>query len=145
MLDATGQALSCTNPGCREALLTSEQLRGYDQRASALVLRDGRRATGSVFRFARKSLGLLQSELALLLHVAPETVSRWETEAEPLPRQAQLSLVALLHGVERAQVDIRELVGREQSGRASVPTQLEVLDPEKSRRSLRRVATGRRP
>ncbi len=74
----------------------------------------------------------MQGELALLLRVAPETVSRWETEAEPMPRQAQLSLVALLDGVERAEVDVKKLVGRERAGRAGGPTELEVVRPGKA-------------
>jgi DNA-binding transcriptional regulator YiaG len=52
--------------------------------------------TGADLRFARKALGLRAAELAVTLEVTPETVSRWETDARPIPRTVRLAVVALL-------------------------------------------------
>jgi transcriptional regulator with XRE-family HTH domain len=47
-------------------------------------------------RYSRRALGKTQAELAELLDCAPETVSRWETGAVPIPSAMRLALVALL-------------------------------------------------
>lgn len=83
-------------PAGHGPLLTYEQLVGYERRAVKLLLQSGAGKTGAVMRFARKTLGLKQTELAGLLDVAPETVSRWETEANPAPHTTQLALAALV-------------------------------------------------
>jgi transcriptional regulator with XRE-family HTH domain len=44
----------------------------------------------------RKALGLRATDLAELLDVTPETVSRWETDRVPLDRGALATLGALL-------------------------------------------------
>ena len=126
VLDATGQALVCRSSTCGEVLLTTEQLAGYERRAAALVLRDGRRASGAVLRYARKVLGLRQSELGTLIDSAAETISRWENDREAVPRTVQLAVVALLDAVERREIDVNELVRPAGAARTSLPDQLEV-------------------
>jgi DNA-binding transcriptional regulator YiaG len=102
--DATAFAWQCTQ--CGEVDLSLEDLAGYERRAAALVLRDGRHVNGDVLRAARKALDLRQADLAALLGCQPETISRWETGAMSMPRAEQLALVALLDGTEQGTMDL---------------------------------------
>jgi transcriptional regulator with XRE-family HTH domain len=45
---------------------------------------------GGVVRYARKAMGLRQTDLARHLGCAAETISRWGNGTETMPRQAQL-------------------------------------------------------
>ena len=119
--DATSFAWQCQH--CDLTDLSLEELAGYERRAAALVLRDGRRVDGNVVRDARKALDLRQVDLASLLGCEPETLSRWESSTRPMPRAEQLALVALLDEVESFGVDIRELLDRKKSDR---PIEMEV-------------------
>jgi DNA-binding transcriptional regulator YiaG len=102
--DATAFAWQCKT--CGEVDLDLQDLAGYERRASALVLRDGKHVNGEVFRAARKALDLRQTDLAILLGCTPETISRWETGTMSMPRAEQLALVALLDGVEQGTMDL---------------------------------------
>jgi transcriptional regulator with XRE-family HTH domain len=53
-------------------------------------------ATGEAFRFMRKVLGIPAIELAELLDVAPETVSRWENGKLPIERRALALLASMV-------------------------------------------------
>jgi DNA-binding transcriptional regulator YiaG len=119
--DGTSLAWQCKS--CDLTDLSLEDLAGYERRAAALVLRDGTRVDGNVVRDARKALDLRQVDLASLLGCEPETLSRWESGARPMPRAEQLALVALLDEVESFGVDIREILDRKKSNR---PIELEV-------------------
>ncbi|MGZ3419641.1 MAG: helix-turn-helix domain-containing protein [Polyangiales bacterium] len=61
----------------------------------AQILAESGVASGRAFRFMRKAIGLRATELAQLLSVAPETVSRWETEKRGIDR-ATIAVVASL-------------------------------------------------
>ncbi|MBN2195737.1 MAG: helix-turn-helix domain-containing protein [Polyangiaceae bacterium] len=76
--------------------LSADDLARLELRAAITVLHDVDRIGGEELRFARKALNLRQVDLAELLDVRGETVSRWETGAEEFPRQAQLAVLALL-------------------------------------------------
>ena len=85
--------------------LTLAELAGYERRAAKTVLLDVPEVEGEVLKFARKALGLKQAELAAILDVSAETISRWETSADPFKRQVQLAYAQLLdiaehHGPE---------------------------------------------
>lgn len=108
--DATSLAWQCKS--CDLTDLSLEDLAGYERRAAALVLRDGTRVDGKVVRDARKALDLRQVDLASLLGCEPETLSRWESNARPMPRAEQLALVALLDDVECFGNDIRSLLDK---------------------------------
>ena len=82
-------------------VLSAGQLSELERRAAITVLRDVELVTGAELKFARKVLGLRQTELADHLGVAPETVSRWETGAEVFKRPVQLAVCALLEEVQR--------------------------------------------
>lgn len=85
---------TCTQ--CGEVFIPGRDLAMYELRAAALVLREGRRVNGDVLRYARKALGLRQTDLARLLGLGPEWISRWETGATAATRTNQLAVVALL-------------------------------------------------
>jgi DNA-binding transcriptional regulator YiaG len=67
----------------------------------ARVLADSGAASGGAFRIMRKAIGMRGTELARLLAVAPETVSRWETEKRGIDRATVAVLASLVH--ERAE------------------------------------------
>jgi DNA-binding transcriptional regulator YiaG len=108
--DATSFALVCDE--CGEYDLTADELAGYQRRAAAIVLRDGRFVKGDVVRYARKALGLRQVDLATLLHKSPENISRWETGEIDIPRAEQLAITACLDAAEHG-VDLGEWVATE--------------------------------
>ena len=62
--------------------------------AHALVTRGIR--TGVEFKFVRKVVGLRATEVAEMLDVRPETMSRWERGELDLPRLAAFALGELL-------------------------------------------------
>ena len=82
-------------------LLSADELSKLERRAVITVLRDVELVGGPELKFARKVLGLRQTELAEHLGVAPETVSRWETGAELFKRPVQLAVCELVETVER--------------------------------------------
>lgn len=106
--DGTAMVLQCHE--CGEPVLTLANLAAYERRAVALVLRDGKHVNGTVIRYARRALGLRQTELAALLQCTPETLSRWENGALPMKRAEQLALVALVEGVERDGIDLKKQI-----------------------------------
>ncbi len=97
--DATAFAWQCP---CGEVELTLDQLAGYQRRAAAIVLREAKEVDGAVMKYARKALGLKQTELAEAIGCAGETVSRYETGDLPVNTQVRLAVVALLDGAEMA-------------------------------------------
>lgn len=62
---------------CDEALVAHEELRRFDLLVADALARQAERKPERV-RFMRRALGLKGVELARLLDVTPETVSRWE-------------------------------------------------------------------
>lgn len=92
--DGSTMLPTCTR--CGEVLIPGRDLSMYELRAAALVLREGRRVNGEVLRYARKALGLRQADLAKLLGLGSEWISRWETGSTAATRSNQLAIVALL-------------------------------------------------
>ena len=130
--DGTARVLQCET--CGKYDLPAAQAIGYGRRAAALALREGPQAKidGAVVRYARKALGLRQADLASLLDVAPETVSRWE-KSQDLPaieRATQLAIVALLDGVIHGTLDLDAEVQKSRSG---VGGSDELIIPERKR------------
>jgi DNA-binding transcriptional regulator YiaG len=62
----------------------------------ALRLSEAGVSSGEAFRFMRKALGLRGTDLAELLDVAPETVSRWETDKRAVHRGAYALVASLV-------------------------------------------------
>jgi DNA-binding transcriptional regulator YiaG len=77
-------------------VLSADQLTQIELRAINTVLRESDLISGAELRFARKALGLKQTELADHLGVKAETISRWENEAEAFKRAVQLKVMALV-------------------------------------------------
>lgn len=62
----------------------------------AAVLADAGPITGESFAWMRKALGLQSKQLAHLLDVRAETITRWETSVVPVDRAAWLTLGELV-------------------------------------------------
>jgi len=71
--------------GCGEALVTGEDL-GRAELIAASRLIDAGARSGALLSWTRRALGLLATDLAALLGITAETVSRWENDrVEPEP------------------------------------------------------------
>ena len=77
-----------------------QDLAAFERRAARVILLDVAEPDVAVYRYARKSLGLKQAELAALLGVAPETVSRWENGSQPMDSGHRNSLIHILTSVD---------------------------------------------
>jgi putative zinc finger/helix-turn-helix YgiT family protein len=64
-------------PICGETYIGFEDLGRFEHAVASTLAREGT-SSPEAFRFMRKSLGIPAVELAELLDVTPETVSRWE-------------------------------------------------------------------
>ena len=77
-IDFAGTLPATLCGSCDEALVSAAELGRFElaiaERLAALGVRNG-----EAFKFMRKALGLRAIDLAALLDVAAETVSRWET------------------------------------------------------------------
>jgi putative zinc finger/helix-turn-helix YgiT family protein len=76
-------ALVCR--GCGEALVAGEDLARTELIAASRLIDVGARS-GALLSWTRRALGLLATDLAALLGITAETVSRWENDrVEPEP------------------------------------------------------------
>lgn len=80
---------------CGEVYIAAEDAMRFDLRVARELGNRGA-ATGEAFRFMRKALGMRASDLADLLGVAAETISRWERGERPVDRTAFTVLGALV-------------------------------------------------
>jgi hypothetical protein len=64
--------------------------------ACARLLADLGSATGGAFRYLRRSLRFKATDVATLLRVRPETISRWENSNRQVDRAAWLALAAIV-------------------------------------------------
>ena len=88
-IEVMAHGLRCEN--CGEILFDADEVRRQERAvASGLVARGVR--TGKEFKFVRKLAGLQAVDLAAMLDVRPETVSRWERDTIPVPRTAAFAL-----------------------------------------------------
>lgn len=79
---------------CGESIVTARVMRAFEEaRARALV--EVGASDGDALRWVRKAAGLTGKELARLLGVAPETVSRWEHNGQ-VPDRAAVALLGAL-------------------------------------------------
>jgi len=63
--------------GCKEQFFQLEELGRFDKEISGWLAQEGI-LSGEAFRFMRKTIGFRAKELAKLLDLRPETLSRWE-------------------------------------------------------------------
>ncbi len=80
---------------CGEVYLAAEDGMRFDLRVARELGSRGA-ATGEAFRFMRKALGMRATDLAELLGVAAETISRWERGERPVDRAALTVVGALV-------------------------------------------------
>lgn len=106
--------------------------------------------SGEGFRFIRRALGLKAMDLALLLRVTPETVSRWENDQRMVDANAWISVGAL--ALERASLPtqtLQRLVGLQKSKKLPRTVHLDPPAPASRGRasspSSSKPASRRRP
>jgi DNA-binding transcriptional regulator YiaG len=97
---------SCAVPVCANGHreLALDAVNEYERRAAIAVLREAGEIGGEEIRFARRVVGLTQTELAKRLDVRQETVSRWENGHEAISRVSRLALLAVVidaHALDR--------------------------------------------
>jgi putative zinc finger/helix-turn-helix YgiT family protein len=86
-------ALKCAK--CGEETYAGQDLEAFDLAVAGELASHGV-ATAEAFSFMRRALGMKAMELAELLDVAPETVSRWEHGKLPLERGPVALLTAMV-------------------------------------------------
>lgn len=85
---------------CEELFVTSEALEAFDEQVAREIAQLGL-ADPKAIRFMRKAIGLAAKDFAVLLGVAPETVSRWENGERPMDRAALAVLEMLVRQNEK--------------------------------------------
>lgn len=104
-LTVAGRSFSANVPAWRCEACGKTHLDGSSfedfELAVALELATQGPASGETFRFMRKSIGMRAADLAELLDVTPETVSRWETDKLRVARAAWATLADMV--VEHAE------------------------------------------
>jgi DNA-binding transcriptional regulator YiaG len=84
----------CVN--CGAFTVRANVLEKIELQAAVVAFADPLRVTGGMLRFARKALGLTQTELAARLSVSMESVSRWEREERPMEPWVPLAVLGLV-------------------------------------------------
>lgn len=90
---ATLPATKCA--ACGESYINGEVLGRFELSAARKLAELGIRE-GAAFKFMRKALGMRAADLAELLSVTPETVSRWENDKNEVDLAAFVTLGALV-------------------------------------------------
>ena len=90
---------------CHDLVFSDAEVERQDNEIAMKLVEQGI-TTAREFRFVRKAAGLEAIDVANLLDVKPETISRWESGAVPLPRLAAFALGELF---DRPQVTRRKL------------------------------------
>ncbi len=81
--------------GCGETYVQPDTLERFELLVAVKLAQSGE-SSGEVLRFLRKTLPLRAVDLAELLDVTPETISRWETGKLPVERRALALLASLV-------------------------------------------------
>lgn len=93
---------------CGEVVFDSAEVRRQERLIAAALVERGVR-NGRDFKLVRKAAGLRANELAQLLDVRPETVSRWENGDVPIPRHAAFILGELFEHPKNARARLELL------------------------------------
>src|SRR6185436_409361 len=80
---------------CGEELFDGQDLARFELAVAHIVAEEGM-VGGASFKFMRKVLGMKATEIAELLDVAAETISRWETDERPVDRASWAALASLV-------------------------------------------------
>lgn len=81
-------------PHCGESLVHSKDLRWFETAVARAAMEAGLH-NGEALRWMRKSAGLRAVDVAALLGVTPETLSRWENDKRTIERASWAALAAL--------------------------------------------------
>ncbi|MCL2779432.1 MAG: type II toxin-antitoxin system MqsA family antitoxin [Polyangiaceae bacterium] len=87
-------AIACER--CGEVYFPADAIERLERDVATTLVRTGN-VDGDAFRFVRHVIGMQAKDLAALLGVAAETVSRWEQGQRDVDRLAWLALAGLLH------------------------------------------------
>jgi DNA-binding transcriptional regulator YiaG len=82
-------------------VMTADEMTQLELRAAITVFAGVELVGGAELKFARKALGLKQTDLAEHLGVNAETISRWENGAESFKRPVQLAILHVLEEFQR--------------------------------------------
>ncbi|MBL8605566.1 MAG: helix-turn-helix domain-containing protein [Myxococcales bacterium] len=111
--------------GCGEVYIAAEDAMRFDLRvARELGIRGA--ATGEAFKFMRKALAMRAADLAGLLGVAAETVSRWERGERSVDRAALTVVGALVVDKLEGRATTMKLLKAQQAPQAVEGLQLAV-------------------
>ena len=92
IVDVAGRGEHC--PECDELLISATELGRIEKVAANTIVARGI-AAGREFKFVRKAAELRAVDVAALLDVTPETVSRWEHGDQPIPRLVAFTVAEL--------------------------------------------------
>jgi putative zinc finger/helix-turn-helix YgiT family protein len=90
---ATLHARVC--PVCGEKIVAYEDLHPVNLAVAKTLAKEGP-IDGPSFRFMRKTLCMKATDLARLLDVTPETISKWENDKTPVLRSAWMVLTEMV-------------------------------------------------
>jgi DNA-binding transcriptional regulator YiaG len=80
---------------CGESVIDYATLHRFNLAIAGRIAELGA-SSGEAFKFMRKAIGMKAVDLATLLNVAPETISRWETGQRSVDRGALIVLGAIV-------------------------------------------------
>jgi transcriptional regulator with XRE-family HTH domain len=99
---------------------------------------------GETLRFMRKALGLRGFELAALLGVTGETLSRWEHEQRPVDSMAWILVGSLvLEHAGRPPVTLRRLLAANEKKPTPLPKTVRLRVDERARTRTTKTKTAR--
>lgn len=81
---------------CGEFTVPADTLELVELRAALVAFTDAPKITGEMLRFARKALGMTQTDLANRIGATKESVSRWEREERPMEPWVPLTVLGLV-------------------------------------------------
>lgn len=94
VVDNTVTRPVCTN--CGEYTIDSKTLEKIELRAALVAFSDAPTVSGPMLKFARKALGLKQTELGERIGATAESISRWEREERQMEPWVGLTMAGLL-------------------------------------------------
>lgn len=85
--------MRCTR--CGEETTKGQDIEAFELEVAAELARHGE-LPADAFKYMRRTLGMKAAELAELLDVAPETISRWENDKQTIERRAAALLSSMV-------------------------------------------------